>query len=481
MSTRINVTVGDGGLLDRNAQQTAANRQAKVLADRRAAAEAEGVERRAADRIAAGLDPLTGLPASTPSSASTINRLDQEPAANRRDDVGVLLEPKQGYFNYGGTLTGVSSRARGLGLNPVFSRFEFESADVVFPWGKNYPEMDFLPGGGPTTTSNSLRVATPVLFPPLEPTPYSAPPPPVSQPFPPDYPLYEPQTAQFAFYQTGLVYAVAKPYDTVLDWQYSFASPDPERVYQVLDLEGQLVEAVPAKERFRVGNVKSCTHEFYVQHADRELESENFLRQRSVEFEEGRVRDGYTSSIQMSVEGLLISSSLVHTYRLESSTNYAVQYEDGDVRTVTAYATDPEYAYRVSLGSGGVTPVASSGYFGTSVIGDNNYDPLLPSIPTGQEWVHIALTRRPVPDTTRFSYELFVNGRRVAQNILTGQLWDSTYRRQPVSARIIARTQRSDIYPGGPYLPSFHGYRFTPKVLYNGETFTPPPEITRLV
>jgi hypothetical protein len=80
MSTRINVTVGDGGLLDRNAQQTAANRQARVLADQRAAAEAEGVERRAADRTAAGLDPLTGLPAS---SASAINRLNQEPAANR--------------------------------------------------------------------------------------------------------------------------------------------------------------------------------------------------------------------------------------------------------------------------------------------------------------------------------------------------------------------------------------------------------------
>jgi hypothetical protein len=90
MSTRINVTVGDGGLLDRNAQQTAANRQARVLADQRAAAEAEGVERRAADRIAAGLDPLTGLPASTPSSASTINRLDQEPAANRRPSGAVI-------------------------------------------------------------------------------------------------------------------------------------------------------------------------------------------------------------------------------------------------------------------------------------------------------------------------------------------------------------------------------------------------------
>jgi hypothetical protein len=94
MSTRINVTVGDGGLLDRNAQQTAANRQARVLADQRATAEAEGVERRAADRTAAGLDPLTGLPAFTPTSASTINRLDQEPAANRRlSGVLVTLTP----------------------------------------------------------------------------------------------------------------------------------------------------------------------------------------------------------------------------------------------------------------------------------------------------------------------------------------------------------------------------------------------------
>jgi hypothetical protein len=109
MSTRINVTVGDGGLLDRNAQQTAANRQARVLADQRATAEAEGVERRAADRIAAGLDPLTGLPASTPSSASTINRLNQEPAANRRGEkfnVGsawIFVEPGTAP---GGTWTG---------------------------------------------------------------------------------------------------------------------------------------------------------------------------------------------------------------------------------------------------------------------------------------------------------------------------------------------------------------------------------------
>jgi hypothetical protein len=93
MSTRINVTVGDGDLLDRNAQQTAANRQARVLADQRATAEAEGVERRAERRRAEGRDVATGelLPSrgSQGRFGSDIQRLDEEPAANRRGGLGI--------------------------------------------------------------------------------------------------------------------------------------------------------------------------------------------------------------------------------------------------------------------------------------------------------------------------------------------------------------------------------------------------------
>jgi hypothetical protein len=130
MSTRINVTVGDGGLLDRNAQQTAANRQARVLADQRATAEAEGVERRAADRIAAGLDPLTGLPASTPSSASTINRLNQEPAANRRPDgIGWLLPTN---FEFNSARIGCKVKSiKNAGLFPVLAFADPEPTAVT--------------------------------------------------------------------------------------------------------------------------------------------------------------------------------------------------------------------------------------------------------------------------------------------------------------------------------------------------------------
>jgi hypothetical protein len=92
MSTRVSIVIDSGGLLDRNAQQTAANRQALALADQRAAVEALAVERLTADRIAAGLDPLTGFtaPSSSTSFASTVNRFDQEPAANRRDGLEIM-------------------------------------------------------------------------------------------------------------------------------------------------------------------------------------------------------------------------------------------------------------------------------------------------------------------------------------------------------------------------------------------------------
>jgi hypothetical protein len=150
MSTRINVTVGDGGLLDRNAQQTAANRQARVLADQRATAEAEGVERRAADRIAAGLDPLTGLPASTPSSASTINRLDQEPAANRKKQIGGLhclwigstlvqsdfgIEQRQTYYIGSGGAASWATLDATASVNPsAFTRAREPSGDEFKEW-----------------------------------------------------------------------------------------------------------------------------------------------------------------------------------------------------------------------------------------------------------------------------------------------------------------------------------------------------------
>lgn len=83
MSTTINVSIGDGGLPERNRQQTAANRQAYVQGKASEQAAQLGESQRAADRAAAGLDPVTGTPL-TPGSSSRLQRLDQQPAANRR-------------------------------------------------------------------------------------------------------------------------------------------------------------------------------------------------------------------------------------------------------------------------------------------------------------------------------------------------------------------------------------------------------------
>ena len=103
MSTTINVTVGDGGLPERNRQQTAANRQAYVQGKASEQAAQTGLERRAADRTAAGLDPATGR-ILVPSSGGGFRRLDQQPAANRRPggDIGFVLAPGRTIFPVSG-------------------------------------------------------------------------------------------------------------------------------------------------------------------------------------------------------------------------------------------------------------------------------------------------------------------------------------------------------------------------------------------
>ena len=92
MTTRITVTTGDGGLLERNAQQQAANRQgALVKADAEQAA-AEGAEQQRQRRSAEGLDPATGRPLPSAGSTSRLTRIDQELAAFRKGHV-IFLAP----------------------------------------------------------------------------------------------------------------------------------------------------------------------------------------------------------------------------------------------------------------------------------------------------------------------------------------------------------------------------------------------------
>jgi hypothetical protein len=96
MTTRINITVDAEGLLNRNAQQQAASRQANQQRIDTEKAAVEGQAQLEQERVRKGLDPATGEPlisagssalisaGSSALSSSRIRRIDQEPAANRR-------------------------------------------------------------------------------------------------------------------------------------------------------------------------------------------------------------------------------------------------------------------------------------------------------------------------------------------------------------------------------------------------------------
>jgi hypothetical protein len=99
MSTRINVNIGDGGLLDRNAQQQAAARQANQQRASADKAAAEGQRQLEAVRISQGRDPVTGERLPSAGSSSRIQRIDQEPAAFRRDGGIGWLFPSDFEFN----------------------------------------------------------------------------------------------------------------------------------------------------------------------------------------------------------------------------------------------------------------------------------------------------------------------------------------------------------------------------------------------
>ena len=83
MATQITVNVDRGGLLERNKQQTAANRQARLEQDRRQEAAQAGGKERDKQRAQATTTPLSTLPKA---------RLDQ-PAASRLTSNSLYLGP----------------------------------------------------------------------------------------------------------------------------------------------------------------------------------------------------------------------------------------------------------------------------------------------------------------------------------------------------------------------------------------------------
>jgi hypothetical protein len=123
MSTNINITVGDSGLLDRARQQQAANRQAQLNREAAARLEAQAIAARTAAFAAQGRDASGNLIIGAPFSQPQIDR---RPAANRFGGKGLLVAGKTAAYGETG-LPALSS----FGGRPTFGLFAAPTDDFV--------------------------------------------------------------------------------------------------------------------------------------------------------------------------------------------------------------------------------------------------------------------------------------------------------------------------------------------------------------
>lgn len=187
MTTRLQITVDTGGLLDKDALQRYASRSAAAVQNAGEKAVKEGEEQRAADRARQGLDVETGREPNTASkySSSKLKAYIPDPAANRILDrfyVGVawfeLLDHGEsgidGVFRIG---CGDASKWLEIALVPVVSSSdiipdvtisEYEQAMEALPkppWDNfNEPLIaptDYIGGSGPFQWS--LAAAEPIV------------------------------------------------------------------------------------------------------------------------------------------------------------------------------------------------------------------------------------------------------------------------------------------------------------------------------
>jgi hypothetical protein len=438
MSTRINIAVDNGGLLNRNAQQTSANRQAKLESDRTLRLSAEAVDARIAAQAAKGLSiegqPLYG------NNASRTRRIDQEPAAFR-SGYGALLAGPFVYSDYGGSHSGLTVRCRG-NRNVFASRFNYEE-NKAFPEG--------ITVSGPT--ANTIA---------LEPAPV------------PDQP-----EAVFYFGQRQdnneflgwayldelsanlpnctCRYAVQNaPYNTILNWQRGeFTIPPPP--YNVVSLAGNLEPASGFRPLVRTG---SFTHEF-------------IMRMPAGQFDESPSPTYLTANAQP-----IRSSGVFSAFGGISITMFARDLWDTTdlfLISLTEPFVNPNlfiYEVRRTSAFAPRCTIFAPNFTLNDVSVQTTFE--LPEITPGS-FVHCALTRYPVGAAYRWNF--FVNGLPLMTGIVEPDDWESTYGTQPPSVATTAFSNRNRYASTVLPLPAIHASRFTPRVLYSG-AFTPPVSIT---
>jgi hypothetical protein len=491
MSTRINVNIGDGGLLDRNAQQQAAARQANQQRATANKAAAEGQRQLEAVRISQGRDPVTGERLPSAGSSSRIQRIDQEPAANRRDGIGVLLVPEFSYAPYGGMFTGIRGRTKGGTI--IFSRnlFDFTFLDFGFTPPLIYgDEMDVVQGGGPLGL-NALRVLEPVSplieiqdwQPGLDPTAI------------PEGTWYK-LTSQD--YLASLRYAlVTAKYDSVGRNVYQNVPDqvDPPATGELLLLSGNVVPAIPKK---RCIDFENLTHEFMVNLTN------NASPQSGAVISEVSFADGRSASVTVSAEGVsfLVSAServgSVAPNPLENPAGYSVwmppflivNEAKVGLQNVFDITFNSEWQVFLRITDGNLSTSDSftsstgriySGWNETVIGGFSNVypDPRLTSA-DALRWVHCAMVRRRNPSTGKREWSFYWAGVRLATAEIKPE-WDTTFGNRPLAAGIELRATIGSRSIPEYILPSIHGYRFTPRALYDGDTIQSPAAINRLL
>jgi hypothetical protein len=531
MSTRINVNIGDGGLLDRNAQQQAAARQANQQRASADKAAAEGQRQLEQERIRKGLDPLTGERLPSAGSSSRIQRIDQDPAANRKDQAPhVLLGPfaseAEDYVNYGGTLNGLISRAKGIAF-PMFSRF-------IHPLTTEYtpPTLEVI------TAFGTLLQKEGVITPNAGPGGAAA-----LELDPPDYPVESevvsgfvqysdsellcfasdpesgpvniPRPSGFASVDEKLVYAAVTPrYDTVLDWQATTTSAvaPPNPPYNILTKDRTFI---PATTKYTYSKIQNFTHEF-------------FIRSPLVDYLGARTGVSVIAATATAIGmGYSINAAglrLIFSFE-ESITPDNRTYDAGICNLNGQPITTTTNLWTTSNSIGGIPPTAPSGlidlnrlnYGPNFSVSISALSPVLQStifpnsnfqlsrnisangidITTNttsaylsliqKDWSHIAICRKVIGQTAK--WYIFINGIELVQTYtaITGAVdapyeltekaeWQTTYGTQPASASLLMGSSSGRNASTTLLKPAISSYRFTPKALYT-ENFVPPSSV----
>jgi hypothetical protein len=448
VTTRINITVDQNGLLDQVANQTRANHEALVIQQEQKKTEETASKELTEKRRSLGQDVKTGepLPITPPSSGgfSDINgnnRVKYDPAASRAPLAALLAAPFV-YADYGGSHSGLNVRCRG-NRNVPASRFSYEE-------NKAYPEGVVVAGPAGTSALEPAQADRPVGVIVSGQRQDNG-----------EFLTFTDYRGESPEFPTLLIaYAVQNGvYETVLNWAGP-GTPNPEPPYNVISLAGS---EVPVSGFKPLSRIRQFTHEFIMRMpvdgfndtdpvAYTTAGNAPYLRAATMSVNFG----GFSIGTQASEQWIGAGGFMLDTFEPAPF--------GGTIQILVNKLT--------RIGSFGIR----WGIFPTEIIDGQSEGSTfeLPGVGPG-DFVHYALTRYSAEGG--FRWVLHINGTTVLSGIQDPSNWSNTYGTQPPSVRIGLQSLRTSNSP--PVIPAmaFCASRFTSRALYLNN-FTPPSSIT---